>query len=136
VAGRKLKCVSDVDHAAPIRVLLGNLEPMVRLGITGILEQSGAELVTDDGRQSTVAEQAGRLRPDAVVLGLDDAETLTLREQVREAAPDAKLILWALKEDEMQVFDPGSSTPRLIRTAVPEALRSELTLRHEETEGE
>lgn len=128
--------MSDVEGSAPYRVLLGDLEPMVRVGISGILERSGVQIVTDDGQPMTVAAQAARLRPDAVVLRLDATETLTLQAQVRAAAPDAKLILWALKEDEMQVFDPGSSTPRLIRSGVPEALRTELTLRQARTEGE
>ena len=37
------------------------------------------------------------------------------------------MILWARDEDEMEVLDPGRPTPRRVVTAVPEALRSELS---------
>jgi len=124
------------NRLKPPRVLLGNLEPMVRLGMSGVLEQDGVEVVVDDEQPATIVAQAERLRPDAVVLRLDDAETLVLGELVRAAAPNAKLILWALNEDEMQVFDPGSSVPRLIRSSVSQALRSELMPRQGRREGE
>ena len=42
-----------------------------------------------------------------------------LGEQVRAAAPEAKVILWARDETEMEVFEPGSAAPRRVATAVP-----------------
>jgi hypothetical protein len=36
------------------------------------------------------------------------------------------VILWARDETEMEVFDPGSSTPRRIRMGVSEALLVEV----------
>ena len=116
------------ERANAPRVLLGNLEPMVRLGMCEVLKQHGAEVLADDEKPATLVAQAERLRPDAVVLRLDDAETEELGEQVRAVAPDAKVILWTRDENEMHVFDPGSSTPRLIRNSVSEALRNELAL--------
>jgi DNA-binding NarL/FixJ family response regulator len=124
------------DRANAPRVLLGNLEPMVRLGMSEALEQNGVEVLVDDEQPATLVAQAQRLRPDAVVLRLDDAETVELGERVRAVAPDTKLILWTRDEDEMHVFDPGSSTPRLIRNSVSEALHSELTPRRKPKEGE
>lgn len=114
------------------QVLLGNLEPMVRLGMSGILTSDGVDVVSENGAASIVAV-AERLRPFAVVLDLDDVTAMELGERVRAAAPQTKVIFWARDEQEMRVFDPGTSTPRLIRSSVPEALRSELKLR---TEGE
>jgi DNA-binding NarL/FixJ family response regulator len=108
-------------------VLLGNLEPMVRLGMTGLVEGTAVEFVIGEGTPAKVVAQAQELHPDIVVLRLDDAGTLVLSSEVRAVAPDAKLILWARDEDEMQVFDPGSTTPRRIRSALVEALRGELT---------
>jgi DNA-binding NarL/FixJ family response regulator len=122
--------------AAPPRVLLGNLEPMVRVGMAGVLERDGVEVVANEDQPATIVAEAERLRPDVVVLRLDHAETLVLGEQVRAVAPNTKVILWALDEAEMQIFDPGSSTPRLIRSSVSEALRRELTPHQGPTERE
>jgi hypothetical protein len=123
-ARRKLRRVSG-DEAGPPCVLLGNLEPMVRLGMSDVLAPDGIEVVAAQQSASIVAV-AERLRPTAVVLALDDVSAGELGEQVRTAAPQTKVILWARDEQEMQVFDPGSSMPRLIRSSLPEALRSEL----------
>jgi DNA-binding response OmpR family regulator len=69
----------------------------------------------------------GRMRPDAVVLDLLDRSSRDLCERVRTASPETKVILWARDEDELEILDPGSTTPRRLFTAVPEELRSELS---------
>jgi hypothetical protein len=51
-----------------------------------------------------------------------------LGEQVRAAAREVTVILWARDETEMEVFEPGSMTPRRVATAVPDALLSELSV--------
>lgn len=117
------------QHAVRPRVLLGDLEPMVRLGMSRVLSDSGVEVLAEEERPGAVVEEARRLSPDAVVLALDGSAARALGEQVRAAAPRAKVILWARDETEMQVFDPGSSAPRLIYTAVSDALLSELSAR-------
>ena len=118
------------------RVLLGNLDPMIRLGMHRVLSDEGVEVVNEEGQAADVVAHAQRLHPDAVVLGLDGGEARELGEKVREAAPDTKVILWARDETQMEVFDPGSSAPRRIRTAVPGALRSEVGAGQTSREGE
>jgi DNA-binding NarL/FixJ family response regulator len=108
-------------------VLVGDLEPMARLGMTRMLAESGVEVVAGDGRPSSLVDEARRLGPDAVVLALDSDSSRDVRERLAAAAPGAKVILWARDETEMQVFDPGSSAPRRIQTAVSDALLSELS---------
>ena len=116
-----------VQGARRPRVLLGNLEPMMQLGMSRVLADGGVEVFCEEGELSGgIVAEARRLRPDAVVLGRDAGPGRQLGEQVRAAAPNAKVILWARDETEMEVFDPGSSTPRRIRTAVSEALLAEL----------
>jgi AmiR/NasT family two-component response regulator len=115
-------------QARRTRVLVGNLEPVVRLGMVRALEESGCEVVGDgllDVRDIVV--QAGRLRPDAVVLDLDDRAVQEIGRQVQSASPGSKLILWARHEDVMEVVDPGATSPRLIVDAVPEELHRELS---------
>ena len=110
----------------PPRVLLGNLEPMVRLGMIDVLREDGVEVVGEEERPQALVLMAGRLRPDAVVLDLLARSSRELCDRVREAAPETKVILWARDEDAMEVLDPGSTTPRRFFAAVPEELRSEL----------
>jgi DNA-binding NarL/FixJ family response regulator len=109
------------------RVLLGNLEPMVRLGMIDVLSEDGVEVVGEEERPQALVLMAGRLRPDAVVLDLHHGSSRELGDRVRTASPDTKVILWARDEDAMEVLDPGATTPRRFFAAVPEELRSELS---------
>ena len=114
------------DFGRP-RVLLGNLEPMVRLGMIDVLAEDGIEVVGEEERPQALVLMAGRLRPDAVVLDLHHGSSRELGDRVRTASPETKVILWARDEDAMEVLDPGATTPRRFFTAVPEELRSELS---------
>jgi DNA-binding NarL/FixJ family response regulator len=116
------------DEQGRATVLLGNLEPIVRLGMLDVLaEDGGVEVIGEEERPQALVLMAGRLRPDCVVLDLLDRSSRELSERVRTASPESKVILWARDEDEMEVLDPGATTPRRIFAAVPEELRSELS---------
>ncbi len=117
----------DPDDFGRPRVLLGNLEPLVRLGMMDVLSEDGLELIGDEQRPAALVLMAGRLRPDVVVLDLLERSSRELSERVRMASPDTKVILWARDEDAMEVLDPGATTPRRIFAEVPEELRSELS---------
>ena len=106
------------------RVLLGELEPMVRVGMTRVLVEGGADVLPEaDGRDGVVDRAAAEL-PDVVVL----AEwAYSLGEAVRRAAPAAKVIVWSSDETSMTVYDPGAVTPRRVSSAAPEALVEELS---------
>ena len=108
------------------RALIGNLEPVARLGMIRVLEDGGLEVVGHDDRPDALVEQARLLQPDAIVLGLELDGSSDLGARVRVAAPEAKLILWPRDEAEMHVFDPGSSAPRLVTTSASDALIREL----------
>lgn len=116
----------DHDGPRPPRVLLGNLEPVVALGMTSVLEDDGIEVIGDEPRPHALLLMAGRLRPDAVVLDLGQAESRELGERVRLASPETTVIFWARDEDVLEVVDPGAAEPRRFFSAVPEELRSEL----------
>jgi len=109
------------------RVLLGNLEPMVRLGMIDVLAEHGIEVIGDEERPEAIVLMAGRLRPDAVVLDLLQVSARELAERVRTASPDSKVILWSRDEDVMEVLDPGAARPRRFFSAIPEQLRRELS---------
>ena len=106
-------------------MLLGNLEPITRLGMQRMLSSGGIEVVGEtDG---ALLAQVSRAIPDAVVLGVDEDAGRELGEQVRAAAPNAKVILWARDETEMEVFEPGSVEPRRVASGVRDALLNELS---------
>jgi DNA-binding NarL/FixJ family response regulator len=118
--------VPDHDGPRPPRVLLGNLEPMVALGMTSVLEEDGVEVIGEEVRPQALLLMAGRLRPDAVVLDLGQRTSRELGDRVRLAAPDTTVIFWARDEDVMEVVGPGTAAPRRFFSAVSEELRSEL----------
>jgi DNA-binding NarL/FixJ family response regulator len=116
------------SHAGPPspRVLLGNLEPVVRLGMTMVLEEDGIEIVGAEERPHALVLMAGRLRPDAVVLDLEQPASREVGARVRLASPETTVIFWTRDEDLMEVLDPGASEPRRHYESVSEELRSEL----------
>ena len=88
------------------RVLLGNLDPVRRLGMHRILDDGGVDVIAIEDAPAMVIASAYRLAPDAVVLGADSAAPGELAALVRAAAPGAKVILWARDEAGMDVIDP------------------------------
>jgi DNA-binding NarL/FixJ family response regulator len=111
-------------------VLLGDLEPMVCMGMNAVLREDGVEILGQETRPAALLLMAGRLRPDAVLLDIARADSRELSERVRVASPETTVILWARDEDAMEVFDPGSSTPRRFHSELPEELRGELIACH------
>ncbi len=126
-AGPKKLDRMPIDDAGRPRVLLGSLEPMVRLGMIDVLEEDGIEVIGEEERPQGLVLMTGRLRPDAVVLDLLQGSSRELAERVRTASPETKVILWARDEDTMEVLDPGAAAPRRFFAAVPDELRRELS---------
>ena len=108
------------------RVLLGNLEPMVRLGMIDVLAEEGVEVIGEEERPQALVLMAGRLQPDAVVLDLLQRSSRELTDSVRRAAPTTTVILWTRDEDAMEVLGPGAATARRFFADLPEELRREL----------
>ena len=124
-------------------VLIGNLEPMLRLGMSRVLAGDGFDVVDEQGPPAEIVEphlleailpEARRLNPDAVVLALSDQASRELGEEVRAAAPEAKVFLVARDETTMEVLGPGSSAPRRVHRPVSDALLSELSARQPSAE--
>ena len=108
------------------RVLLGNLEPIVLIGMTRVLGEAGADVIGHEQHPSQIVTQAGRLRPDVVVIGLDGVGSRRLGQRVREVSVDTKVILWARDETVMEVLDPDAAEFRTVEEALPEQLRFEM----------
>ena len=113
-----------------LRVLLGNLEPILVLGMSRVLAEEGAQVIGQVDRPTDILDQAGRLRPDLVVLDFDSGESRGLGLQVSQVSPETKVIFWARDEALMEVLDPGSSTTRLVAVAGPDELSREISSAH------
>jgi len=94
--------------------------------MTRVLQDGGLEVVGEGVGPNEIVEEAIRLQPDAIVLGIDGKGSTELGERVRSAVPGIKLILWPRDEMEMQVFDPGSAYPRRIGLSASRTLLREL----------
>jgi DNA-binding NarL/FixJ family response regulator len=101
------------------RVLLGNLEPIVRLGMAVVLEEQGIEVIGEEPRPQPLVLLAGRLQPDAVVLDLRHAASRELGNRVRTASPDTTVVFWTRDEDVMEVL---GATTRRVESPRPEDL--------------
>jgi AmiR/NasT family two-component response regulator len=112
------------------RVLLGNLGPIMRLGMNRVLSEEGCQVVGQEDRPSAIIGAAHRLRPDIVVLDLDNGSSHELAQLVRGASPETTVVLWAREEDLMEVLEPVLSTSRLVAVPIVERLRSELSGQH------
>ena len=108
-------------------VLLGNLGPIMRLGMNRVLSEEGCHVVGQEDRPSAIVGAAHRLRPDIVVLDLDGGSSNELAQLVRGASPETTVVLWAREEDLMEVLEPASSASRLVSAPIVERLRGELS---------
>src|ERR1700754_1515680 len=108
-------------------VLLGNLGPIMRLGMNRVLSEQGCQVVGQEDRPSAIIGAAHRLRPDIVVLDLDGGSSHELGQLVRGASPETTVVLWAREEDLMEVLEPASSASRHVSAPIVERLRGELS---------
>src|SRR4051795_8561165 len=102
------------------RVLLGNLGPIMRLGMNRVLSEEGCQVVGHEDRPSAIIGAAHRLRPDIVVLDLDNGSSCELAQLVRRASPETTVVLWAREEALMEVLEPAPSASRLIAAPIVE----------------
>src|SRR3954451_19443031 len=112
------------------RVLLGNLGPIMRLGMNRVLSEEGCHVVGQEDRPSAIVGAAHRLRPDIVVLDLDGGSSNELAQLGRGPSPETPVVLGAREEDLMEVLEPAASASRLVSAPVLERLRGELSSQH------
>ena len=108
------------------RVLLANLDTVMRSGIVQEFANDGIEVIGQEQSDEGIVFTASIATPDVIVIDGDSRGAPELRERLRLAAPDAKLILLPRDEVWPTVIDPPTGRPRLIPPPVLEALRSEL----------
>jgi DNA-binding NarL/FixJ family response regulator len=109
------------------RIIIGNLEPILALGLDRVLSEDGLEVLAQESDAGRIVGEAERLHPDAVVLDLNNTEAAGVAHDVRRASPSTKVVLWASDETVMEVLDPFSDVMRFVAAAGPKGLSSELT---------
>ena len=109
------------------RIIIGNLEPILALGLNRVLSEDGLEVLAQESDAARIVTEAGRLEPDAVVLDLNHEEAASVAHRVRRASPSTKVVLWARDETVMEILDPSSDSARLVAVSGPKDLSNELT---------
>ena len=118
-------------ESAPVqRVLLGDLAPIMAIGLRSVLEEEGIEVIGQESERGRIVQRSQRLQPDVVVLDLDHDGATTLATEIHQVAPRTKVILWARDETVMGVLESMSDTPRLVDITTQVGLASELSAGH------
>jgi DNA-binding NarL/FixJ family response regulator len=109
-------------------VLLGTLDPILRLGIVRALLDDGVSVIDGAEAADALVERAAQHAPDAVVLGAaaGGARGAELRARLRSAAPGATLVVWRNDAELIEVLPPGASTPRVMSPPSADRLALEL----------
>ena len=120
-----------MESGPVLRVLLGDLAPIMAIGLRTVLEEDGIEVIGQETERNRIVRRAERLQPDVVVLDFDHEGASALASEIQRVATRAKVILWTRDETVMGVLESVSDTPRLVDITAHEGLRSELsTARH------
>ena len=77
-----------VDHHDAPRVLLGNLSPIMVIGMARVLTEDGAEVIGQERHPSSIVTTAGRTQPDVVVLDVNSEGARELGARVQAVSPD------------------------------------------------
>ena len=115
-----------MDSTGRPQVLLGNLEPIMVLGLRDQLSEQGIDVVGQEDEGPRILRAAEHLQPDSVVLDLNDGGAHRLADAIRRASPSSKVVLWARDETVMEVLDPDAADTRLVAVTTAEGLCSEL----------
>src|SRR3954469_11362882 len=102
------------------RVLLGNLGPIMRLGMNRVLSEEGCIVVGQEDRPSAIIGAAHKLRPDIVVLDLDNGSSRELARLGRAPPPEPPVVLGPREGHLREVLEPVWNTSRLVAVPVVE----------------
>jgi DNA-binding NarL/FixJ family response regulator len=88
------------------RVLIGQFGSVARMGLRELLDGQGIEVVAEAGTDREIVSCVSEVRPDVVVLDLDDETALGLAEEITAEFPSIKVIACSCEEPVMRVFPP------------------------------
>ena len=115
------------------RVVIGDFGAVARMGLLDILADEGLEVVGDaysreDPGAGEIVPLVNEVRPDVVVLDLDDESALEVAVQITSEFPAIKVVACSSEEPVMQVFPPfhhgESYLSQLTRAHLAQALHN------------
>ena len=110
------------------RVLIGQFGTVARMGLRELLDGQGIEVVAEAKSPTGILACVNEVRPDIVVLDLDDEGALEMAEEITSEFPAIKVIACSCEEPVMRVFPPfhhgESYASKLSATLLARALSS------------
>lgn len=88
------------------RVLIGQFGTVARLGLRELLDGQGIEVVAEAESAEEILTGLNEVRPDVVVLDLDDERVIDLAGEITSEFPAIKVIACSCEEPVMRVFPP------------------------------
>ena len=88
------------------RVLIGQFGSVARMGLRELLDGQGIEVVAEAESIGRIVSCVSEVRPDVVVLDLDDDGALGMAEEITAEFPAIKVIACSCEEPLMRVFPP------------------------------
>ena len=88
------------------RVLIGQFGTVARMGLRELLDGQGIEVVAEAESAEVIVSCVNEVRPDVVVLDLDDEGVLDLAGEITAEFPAIKVIACSCEEPVMRVFPP------------------------------
>ena len=88
------------------RVLIGQFGAVARMGLRELLDGQGIEVVAEVDLTGEIVPSVSEVRPDVVVLDLDDERALGVAEEITSEFPAIKVIACSCEEPVMRVFPP------------------------------
>lgn len=108
------------------RILIVDDHPLTRDALAGLLAQNGFDVVGQASSGEEAIVKAGELRPDLVLLDLSmpEMDGLTALPLVREAAPEAEIVVLTASEDEHNLLGAirAGAAGYLLKSEPPERI--------------
>jgi DNA-binding NarL/FixJ family response regulator len=108
------------------RILIVDDHPLTRDALAGLLAHNGFDVVGQAGGGVEAIARARELRPDLVLLDLSmpDMDGLTALPKLRDAAPDAEIVVLTASEDEASLLGAirAGAAGYLLKSEPPERI--------------
>ena len=108
------------------RILIVDDHPLTRDALAGLLTHNGFDVVGQAGSGKAAIDQARELLPDLVLLDLSmpDMDGLTALPKLREAAPEAEIVVLTASEEESNLLGAirAGAAGYLLKSEPPERI--------------
>lgn len=89
------------------RILIGRFGSIAELGLRGVLEDEGFEVVSEQPASDGLLDVLQRIVPDVVIIDLDAHEARELAFRIARGFPKIQVVACSSDRPSMLVFPPG-----------------------------